>query len=164
MLGVFVNYNVPVLQTGTISTTTTSATGVGTTFTQNFGKGDNLIIGTALYMVVNVNSATQMDITLINNDTGIYSGYAFYKQTNNFVKARPERSSNLAKDADSYYRFYQPQSDPFYIIYDTEVCIYPAVSTTTQFGFKIKATKDVPDLTLTDTPILDDNYHFLLAF
>lgn len=38
MLGVFVNYNVPVLQTGTISTSTTSATGVGTTFTQNFTK------------------------------------------------------------------------------------------------------------------------------
>ena len=44
MLGVFVNYSVPVIQTGTISTSTTSATGVGTTFTQNFTKGDNLIV------------------------------------------------------------------------------------------------------------------------
>ena len=115
-------------------------------------------------MVVNVNSATQMDITLINNDTGIYSTQPFYWQKNDFKKCRPERSSNLAKDADSYYRFNQPQTDPFYIIYDTEICIYPTVTTTTPFGFKIKATKDAPDLALTDTPLLDDNYHYLLAF
>lgn len=164
MLGVFVNYSIPTVQTGTITTTLTSATWVGTTFTQNFTGGDNLLVWTALFMVVTVVSDTSMVITLLNNDAWLYAGQAFSRQASNYAKCKSERSSNLPYDLDSYYRFSQPATNPFYIMYDTEVNIYPAATSTTAFWLKIRATKDVPDLTLTDTPLLDDNYQYLLAF
>lgn len=62
-----------------------------------------------------------------------------------------------------WYRTNQPSTDPFFIMYDTGIFIYPVPFNDVPFGYRVYATKDPYDLGLSDTPIIDDNWHYVLA-
>lgn len=112
--------------------------------------------------VVRIDSNTSMVVKIENNVTSSFTTQPFYFQLNSFVKARSERASNLTQDR-TWYRFNQPETDPFYIMYDTGIEIFPIKNVDLTLSLRISVTKDVYDLALTDTSIIDDDWHYVIA-
>jgi len=162
MLGVSVNYAPIFSQTGTVTLVAGSnqVTGSGTTFTQVFRPGDGILAGTETLSIYSVDSDTAL--TLLSLPASNHTGVAYSSQAQNWVKCRPSRFSNLDRDQE-WYRINQPQIDPIYIMYGTGVFIYPAVPQNAQKSIRMYCTLDVKDLTASDTPIIDDNWHYVLA-
>lgn len=162
LLNVSVNYTAPTLGTGTVATTSGSKTitGTGTTFTQSFTVGNNINIGSFTAKVITITSDTSLTIDTPATTTA--SGQAYYVHIQDWQLLRSERTSNLERDQD-WYRTNQPKDDPFFIMYDTGILIYPVPLVDVPFGYKVYATKKTVDLGLTDTPIYDDNWHYVAA-
>ena len=162
LLNVAVNYDIPALQTGTITLAAWNITWTWTTFTTNLMAWQFIIAWTTFMAIVKINSDTSMLVNVLNNWPTWFTGATFYSQLNKYVKLRSERASNLEKDK-LWYQYNQPETHPFYIMFDTGIEIYPIKNTNIQFWLKIAATKDAYDLALTDTPIIDDNWHYVMA-
>lgn len=166
LLWVFINYEVPVLWTWTVSTSIWSnvITWTGTTFTSLFNKWDHIIIWSSFYRVVSITSDTSLVIAPVDSTlpTVNSSWLNYYQHKVNYKKAYPERLSNLEFDQ-SYYGINQPVTNPFYIKYDTWIRIFPYATNSIVGAGKFYGTYDVVDLTLSSTPILDDNWHYVIA-
>lgn len=169
LLGVFINYEVPVTGDGTIATTSGSnvITGTGTSFSSNFRNGYHIIFNGVFYRVISITSDTSMIVASVDSalPSANASGIAYQYHKVDYRPCRPERLSNLEFDQ-SYYQTQQPKEDPFYIKYDTGIRIFPVAENTTVGAVKLYGTYDVADLVVSPnptTPILDNNWHYTLA-
>ena len=170
LLGVFINYEVPVAWTGTIATSIGSATitGTNTLFTSQFQIWWHIIFNSDFYRVVSIASDTSMTIAAV--DTALpasnASGISFEAHKTNYLKCYPQRLSNLDQDQ-TYYQNNTNIANPIYIKYDTGIRIYPLATQTVVWAVKLYGTYDVADLVLSPaptTPIIDNNWHYILAF
>lgn len=73
-----------------------------------------------------------------------------YRPTDDFKKARLESIHNLEKDLD-WYKINQSVQDPFYLVMDKSVFIYPAPTEAIENGFRIYWITDLPDVLITWT-------------
>lgn len=162
MLGVSVNYSPVTARTGTASVNAGSntITGIGTLFTQEFRAGDAILMGSETLSIFSIDSDTTL--TLLTIPASTHSGVAISSQSQDWRKLRSSRFSNLDRDQE-WYRINQPQTDPFYIMYGSWVFIYPVPPQNAQNSVRIYCTLDVKDLASGDTPIIDDNWHYVLA-
>ncbi len=166
LLWVFINYESPIDWTWTIATINGSniITWTWTTFSWDFQPWYHIIFNSVFYRVVSITSDTSMIVIAVDNPlpTSTTSWIAYQIHKVDYKKAYPERLSNLDKDQ-SYYLVNQPKETPFYIKYDTWVRIFPTATESVVWAGKLYWTYDVPDLKTTSTPILDDNWHYVLA-
>lgn len=98
----------------------------------------------------------------LSNVTGVSINYK-KDWVDNWRQARAEKLSNLDHDL-SYYETAQSYTDPFYIIYDTGLRIYPTTQESTTGWLKIYGTKEVLDLSAdVDVPLIDQMWHYVIA-
>jgi hypothetical protein len=87
-----------------------------------------------------------------------------YKATDvDFTPLRPWTVTNLDKDK-NWYKTNQPESDPFYIVYDKSVSIFPV--TTEVQSFILYGVSDPKELVLAETEVnivIPLDYHHLMV-
>ncbi len=162
LLGVSVQYDAPVAGTGTvdISDSTSTITGVGTKFTTELMQGYAIIVAGKKYKVTSITDDTTFIADRIPGI--ILSGQDFTISNEAFYKCRPTRYSNLTSD-ETYYRFNQPKTDPFFIKYDTGIFIYPVPTVDVTMGLMLHGTYDLITQTTSDTPMIEDTWHYAIA-
>lgn len=166
LLNVYVNYTEPVDWVWTVATTSGSNQIVWTwtSFLWTFAIADNIVIWANSYRVVNIADDTHLTIVAIDTElpTNTTSWLSYKSHKQDYVKVTPQRASNLIYPVE-YYLTGQPKDEPFYIKFDHSIFVYPFPLASVPLWLKIHWTYDVCDLRTTDTPIIDDNWHYVLA-
>lgn len=82
-----------------------------------------------------------------------------------FTPMRQENIFNIQSSGYdlSYFETNQSTWEPFYLLFDTGIFLYPTPTVSVTNGLRIYASKDAIDLTANTAPILPEKYHYIIA-
>lgn len=163
VLGVSVNYVTPIAATGTvsISSSTNTMTGVGTSFLSLIGQ----TVDTGSFRGVIVEAASDTSCTLDTVADATVTSSSFSTYFDNWQACKEFRMTNNDKD-ESWYRANGSESAPNFAVYDNSFFIYPYPKKSVTRAIKIYGIRGVLDLVLSPaptTPVIDTDLHMAIV-